>query len=350
MQYNRLGASELVVSDICLGTMTYGHQNDEADAHAQIERALERGVNFIDTAEMYPVPPRAESAGRTEQYIGSWLAANPERRKDIVLATKIAGRSNGLDWLRGGGEKPKVDRSNIRRAIEGSLQRLQTDYIDLYQIHWPDRNAPKFGGTRFNPDGEFDPVPIREQLEALKELVDEGKIRYVGLSNESAYGVDRFVRLAEELDLPRVVSIQNAYSLVNRVFEHGLDESCFHHNVGLLPYSSLAFGHLTGKYLDGAQPEGARLTVFPEFGGRYASPYLEPAVREYVRIAREAGLDPAQMALAFARQQFFTSSVIIGATTREQLDSDLDSGDLTLTPDVLEAIDEVHARYPNPAP
>ena len=350
MRYNRLGESDLKVSEICLGTMTFGDQNTEAEAHAQIDRALERGINFIDTAELYPVPPKAETHTRTETYIGNWLAANPGKRDDIVLATKVTGRSQMLPWMRGDqGELPVVDRSNIWRAIENSLKRLQTDYVDLYQIHWPDRNVPKFGEPRFNPEREYDATPIREQLEVLKELVDAGKVRYVGLSNETPWGVHEFARLADEHGLPRVISVQNAYNLINRAFENGLDEVAYRENVPLLAYSPLAFGHLTGKYLDGGQPEGARLTVYPNFGNRYAKPGVVEACREYVNLAREAGLDPAQMALAFIRQKFFTASTIIGATTMEQLESDIDSAEVQLSNDLLAAIDDIHRRFTNPA-
>jgi len=349
MRYNPLGNSGLEVSEICLGTMTYGDQNSREDAHAQIDRALERGVNFIDTAELYPVPPKAETHSRTESYIGDWIAKNPAKRREIILASKVAGRSQMLTWMRGEGELPEVDRSNIQRAVEGSLKRLQTDYLDLYQIHWPDRNVPKFGEARLEPEREWEAHPVREQLEALKELVDAGKVRYVGLSNETPWGVMQFVRMAEEHGLPRVVSVQNAYNLINRAFENGLDEIAYRERVGLLAYSPLAFGHLTGKYLDGAQPEGARLTVYPQFGNRYAKPGVEPASREYVNLAREAGLDPAQMALAFIRQQFFTTSVIIGATTMEQLDANLGSADVTLGEDLLQAIEDIYRRYTNPA-
>ncbi|MFP4616408.1 MAG: NADP(H)-dependent aldo-keto reductase [Thiohalorhabdus sp.] len=349
MRYNPLGNSGLQVSEICLGTMTFGDQNSREDAHAQIDRALERGINFIDTAELYPVPPKAETHSRTESYIGDWIARNPGKRGDLVLATKVVGRSQMLPWIRGGDELPVVDRSNIERAIEGSLKRLQTDYVDLYQIHWPDRNVPKFGEARFDPQREWEAHPVREQLEVLKELVDAGKVRYIGLSNETPWGVMQFTRMAEEHGLPRVVSVQNAYNLINRAFENGLDEVSYRENVGLLAYSVLAFGHLTGKYLDGAQPEGARLTLYPDFGNRYAKPGVEPACREYVNLAREAGLDPAQMALAFVRQQFFTTSTIIGATTMEQLDADIDSLEVTLGDDLLAAIDDIHRRYTNPA-
>ncbi|SFD88200.1 aryl-alcohol dehydrogenase (NADP+) [Thiohalospira halophila DSM 15071] len=350
MRYNRLGTSDLEVSEIGLGTMTFGDQNSEAEAHEQLDYALERGINLVDTAELYPVPPKAETHTRTEQYIGNWLAAEPARRDRIILATKVTGRSRVLPWMRGDqGELPRVDRSNIERAIEGSLRRLRTDHVDLYQIHWPERNVPKFGEPRFDPHREWEATPIREQLEVLKGLVDAGKVRYIGLSNETPWGVAEFTRLADEHGLPRVVSIQNAYNLINRSFEHGLDEVAWRQGVPLLAYSPLAFGHLTGKYLDGGAPAGARLTVYPEFGNRYAKPGVPEACREYVELAREAGLDPAQMALAFVRQQFFTASTLVGATSMEQLKADIDSVDITLSDDLLTRIDAIHRRWTNPA-
>ncbi len=349
MRYNQLGESNLRVSEIGLGTMTYGDQNTEAEAHEQIERALDAGVNLIDTAELYPVPPKAETHSRTESYIGSWLGKHPGRRGALILATKVTGRSKLLPWIRGEDEFPKVDHSNIERAIEGSLRRLQTDYIDLYQIHWPDRNVPKFGEPRFDPKREWESVPIHEQLESLKGLVQAGKVRYIGLSNETPWGVREFVHLAEEHALPRAISVQNAYNLINRAFEYGLDEVAYRDNVPLLAYSPLAFGHLTGKYLDGNAPPGARLTRYPDFGNRYAKAGVEAACREYVDLAREAGLDPAQMALAFIRQQPFTASTLIGATHVEQLDANLNSQNITLDNGLLEAIDTIHRRYTNPA-
>ncbi|MBS4096960.1 MAG: NADP(H)-dependent aldo-keto reductase [Sulfuricella sp.] len=344
MEYRQLGSSDLKVSALSLGTMTFGEQNSEAEAHRQLDYAVSRGVNFIDTAEMYPVPPRGETAGRTESYVGSWL--KHRQRDKLVLASKIAGPGRGFKWIRGG---PRIDRMHITAAIDASLKRLNTDYLDLYQIHWPDRYVPMFGGVSYDIAEERETVPIEEQLEVLASLVRAGKVRYLGLSNETPWGVMRFVAAAEKLGLPKVVSIQNAYHLMNRTFESGLAEVCRHSGVGLLAYSPLAFGCLSGKYVDDPQAVG-RITLFPGFGQRYAKPNVPTASADYVRIARQAGLDPAQMALAFACSRWFTASVIVGATSSAQLQSNLDSAALTLDADVIAQIEAVHGRYPNPAP
>ena len=344
MEYRRLGASDLHVSALSLGTMTFGEQNSEAEAHAQLDLSVAHGVNFIDTAEMYPVAPRAETVHRTESYIGSWLKHQP--RDQFVLATKIAGPARGFGWIRGG---PRVNREHIHAAIDASLQRLQTDYVDLYQIHWPDRYVPMFGSTSYDASQDRDATPIAEQLQALGELVKAGKVRHIGLSNETPWGVMEFVRCAEQLGLPRIVSIQNAYHLMNRTFEAGLAEVCHHSQVGLLAYSPLAFGWLSGKYLADPQAHG-RITLFPGFGQRYNKINVPAASAEYVRIAQQSGLSPAQMALAFARTRWFTSSVILGATSVQQLQENLDSAEIMLSAEVLEKIEAVHRVYPNPAP
>jgi len=344
MQYLRLGSSDLNVSEICLGTMTFGEQNTEAEAHAQLDMATDYGVNFIDTAEMYPVAPRAETQGLTERYVGSWLK-NRQRDK-LIVASKITGPSRGFEWIRQG---PRINRAHIQAAIEGSLARLQTDYLDLYQMHWPDRYVPMFGQTSYDPSHERDTTPIAEQLQALAELVDAGKVRYIGLSNETPWGVSEFNRCAKELGLPHIVSVQNAYHLMNRTFEAGLAEVCRHEHVGLLAYSALAFGHLSGKYIDNPQAKG-RVTQFPQFTRRYSKTNVPEATRAYVDIAKNAGLTPAQMALAFVRSRWFTTSTIIGATTPEQLKENLESSAVVLTDEVLEKIEAVHQKYPNPAP
>jgi aryl-alcohol dehydrogenase-like predicted oxidoreductase len=344
MEYRILGGSDLNVSALALGTMTFGEQNSEADAHAQLDLAVSHGVNFIDTAEMYPVPPRAETVHRTESYIGTWL--KQQQRDRFIVATKITGPSRGFTWIRG---TPRINREHITAAINGSLRRLQTDYVDLYQLHWPDRYVPMFGATNYDVTQERDSTPIAEQLQVLAELVKAGKIRHIGLSNETPWGVSEFVRCAEHLGFPKIVSIQNTYHLLNRTFESGLAETCHHANVGLLGYSPLAFGWLTGKYL--AEPDAkGRITLFPGFGQRYNKPNVPPATKEYVRIAQEAGLTPATMALAFARTRWFTGSVIIGATTLEQLRENLASTEVTLSAEVLEKIEAAHKLYPNPAP
>ncbi len=344
MELRQLGGSDLRVSALSLGTMTFGEQNSEADAHAQLDLAVSRGVNFIDTAEMYPVAPRAETQGSTESYIGSWL--KHQRRDNLVVATKIAGPSRGFSWIR---NTPRINREHLNAAIDGSLKRLQTDYVDLYQIHWPDRYVPMFGATSYDATQERDTVPITEQLQALADLVKAGKVRHIGLSNETPWGVAEFVKCAEQLGLPKIITVQNAYHLMNRSFESGLAEVCRHANVGLLAYSPLAFGHLSGKYLTDPNTKG-RITLFPGFGQRYNKPNVPHAVKEYVRIAREAGLSPATMALAFARTRWFTSSVILGATSLQQLKENLDSAEVMLSAEVLDQIEAVHKRYPNPAP
>lgn len=344
MEYRQLGNSDLRVSALALGTMTFGEQNTEAEAHAQLDLAVSRGVNFIDTAEMYPVAPRAETVHRTESYIGTWLKHQP--RDKLIVATKITGPARGFTWIRNG---PRINREHITAAIEGSLRRLQTDYVNLYQIHWPDRYVPMFGATSYDAAQERDSVPIAEQLQVLAELVQAGKVRHIGVSNETPWGVAEFVRCAAELGLPKIATVQNAYHLMNRTFENGLAEVCCHANVGLLGYSPLAFGWLTGKYIADPQAHG-RITLFPGFGQRYAKPNVPAATKEYMRIALEAGLSPATMALAFARTRGFTSSVILGATNVQQLQENLDSAEVMLSAEVLEQIEAVHKVYPNPAP
>jgi len=344
MKLNQLANSDLKVSEICLGTMTFGEQNTEVEAHSQLDMAASYGVNFIDTAEMYPVAPRAQTQGLTESYVGSWLAR--QQRDKFIVASKVTGPSRGFDWIRGG---PRLNVQQIQKAIEDSLQRLQTDYIDLYQIHWPDRYVPMFGQTGYNIEQEHESESIQQQLEALSELVKAGKIRAIGLSNETPWGVGEFQRCAKQFDLPCIVSIQNAYHLMNRTFEAGLAEVCRYENVGLLAYSPLAFGHLSGKYVVDPKASG-RVTLYPAFTQRYAKTNVLEATKAYVGIAHEAGLTPTQMALAFVRSRWFTSSVIIGATNVQQLQENIESANVKLTVGVLEEIEAVHQRYPNPAP
>ncbi|MCL7939481.1 NADP(H)-dependent aldo-keto reductase [Halomonas sp. ATCH28] len=343
MQTRPLGDTGIEVSRLCLGTMTFGEQNSEAEAHEQLDRAVAFGIDFIDTAEMYPVPPVAETQGRTESYIGSWLKRRGSR-DDVIIATKASGP--GLEHVRGG---PRLTREHLHQAIDDSLARLQTDYVDLYQLHWPDRKANFFGRLGYEHDDEEDSTPLEETLSALKELVDAGKVRAIGLSNDTPWGVMRALHLADTLGLPRVASIQNPYSLLNRTFEVGLAEIAHRERVGLLAYSPLAFGMLSGKYLDGARPAGARLTLFERFQ-RYTNPLAEEATAAYVQIARDHDLDPARMALAYVNSRPFLTSNIIGATTMEQLESNLLSESLRLDDEVLEAIEAVHQRIPNPAP
>jgi aryl-alcohol dehydrogenase-like predicted oxidoreductase len=343
MKMNRLGNSDLVVSRICLGTMTWGQQNNEKDAHDQLAYAVANGVNFIDTAEMYAVPPTAESYTKTETYIGNWL--KQQKRDSLIVASKIAGPRPDLTYVRGGS---KVNKAQIDEAIAGSLKRLQTDYLDLYQIHWPERNTPIFGAYQYDPKREREATPIREQLEALAVHVKAGKIRYVGLSNETPWGVCQFTRMAEQHNLPRIVSIQNAYNLMNRTYEYGLAEACYRENVGLLAYSPLAFGHLSGKYLT---PEGrGRCNMYAGFGQRYEKTNAKPASQAYVELAKKYGLSGATMALAFVNQRWFTASNIIGATTPDQLKENIQSEYVTLSDECLKEIEAIHLRYTNPAP
>ena len=347
MNYRTLPDTELRISDIGLGTMTFGEQTDEACAHAQLDYALDHGINLIDAAEMYPVPGRQETQGRTETFIGRWLKGKP--RDQIVLATKVAGPSRGFSWLRGG--PTGLDAANIHQAIDASLKRLQTDYIDLYQIHWPARPVPMFGETRFSAEasGKAQPTPVEEQLRALADLIAAGKVRYIGLSNETPWGVMHFLQVAREHGLPRIATIQNAYNLINRVFEQGLDEICYREGLGLLAYSPLAFGLLTGKYLESPEPQ-ARLVRFPEFGPRYRKPFVEPAVKAYADLAAAHNIPLNALALAFVRDRFFTASTLIGARTLEQLQDNLQAASVLLDGAMHEAIDEIHRRFPNPAP
>lgn len=346
MQYHRIPHSTLEISTLGLGTMTFGEQNSEADAHAQLDYAVQRGINLIDTAEMYPVPPRPETQGRTEQYIGSWLKARGNREK-LIIASKVAGPSRGND----ASIRPNqaLDRKNIREALDASLKRLNTDYIDLYQLHWPQRQTNYFGKLNYQYNDNSVPVTLLESLEALNEQVRAGKIRYIGVSNETPWGVMRYLQLAEKHELPRIVTIQNPYSLLNRSFEVGLAEISQHEGVELLAYSSLAFGVLSGKYLNGAQPAKARNTLFSRFT-RYSGEQAQQATAEYVALARKHNLDPSQMALAFVRQQPFVCSTLLGATTLEQLKMNIDSFDLTLNEEQLEQLEAIHRRYTFPAP
>jgi aryl-alcohol dehydrogenase-like predicted oxidoreductase len=346
MQYRKLGRSDIDVSLICLGTMTFGEQNSEDDAHRQIDYALDQGVNFIDAAEMYPVPPKADTQGRTEEYIGSWLAASG-KRDSVVLASKVAGRSQ-MDYLRDGFET-RLTPAQIRSALEASLQRLHTDYLDLYQLHWPDRATNTFGRRGYVHTADDDAVPVEDTLGELGRLVDEGKIRSVGLSNETPWGLMRYVRAAQAENLPRVVSIQNPYSLLNRTFEVGLAECAEREDVRLLAYSPLAFGVLSGKYLNGAQPEGARLTRWQRFA-RYTNERGTQAAADYVALANKHGIDPAQMALAYVNSRSFVTSNIIGATTMAQLETNIASADVELSDELIKSIEAIHADNPNPCP
>jgi aryl-alcohol dehydrogenase-like predicted oxidoreductase len=351
MQNTRLGHSDLSVTRICLGTMTFGEQVDEAGSHAILDRAIERGVNFIDTAEMYPVPPRGETFTTTEAIIGRWFARRPGLRSKLVLATKVAGPSRAMPWIRGGAAD--LTPADIAQACDDSLRRLQTDVIDLYQIHWPNRNAPAFGTLYFDPAKDAPQTSIHDQLEALASLVKAGKVRAIGLSNETPWGLCEFVRVAERHGLPRVATVQNGYSLIERSADNGLDEALYRSGVGLLAYSPLGFGLLTGKYdergLDDPANRG-RMALFTRFKQqRWARPESLAATKRYSALAREHGLTPTRMALAWCYNNWRVASTIIGVTSVAQLDECLDAWGTTLSPELLAAIDRIRWEVRDPA-
>ena len=347
-----LGNSPLQVTPICLGTMTFGEQVNTPLAHRILDLSLERGVNFLDTAEMYAVPPKADTYGATETIIGQWFASRPGARSQVVLATKVAGPSRGMPWIRG--EQSGLTRAEIISACEGSLRRLQTDVIDLYQIHWPARNVPMFGQMYYDPTKNKPCASMLEQLEALAELVQQGKVRAVGLSNESPYGVHEFVRLAEQHGLPRVATVQNPYCLINRSLENGLDETLHHLGVSLLAYSPLGFGLLTGKYdatgIHSPQAPKGRLAIYDTMKQqRWGRDDALAAAKRYNALAREHGLTPTQLALAFCYTKWQVASTIIGVTTVAQLDECLDAWGTTLSPELLQAIDDIRWQMRDPA-
>ena len=348
----QLGTSELQVTPICLGTMTFGQQVGEADAHAILDRSLAAGINFIDTAEMYAVPATAETCGSTETFIGHWFEKNPGVRNKLVLATKVAGPSRGMPWIREGSGMTAQD---ILRSCEGSLRRLKTDVIDLYQIHWPERHVPVFGMTYFDPAKDKSLTSIHEQLEALAQLVQAGKVRYIGLSNETPYGVHEFVRLAEQHGLPRAMTVQNPYCLVNRTYDNGLDETCYRLKVSMLAYSPLGFGLLTGKYdqFDPGsplQPDGGRIARYDSMRKqRWGRPEALAAARRYNQLARDNGMTPTQMALAFCYHRWSVTSTIIGVTSLAQLDEDLAAWSTRLSPELLKTIDAIRWELRDPA-
>lgn len=346
MDYRKLGRTGLKVSELCLGTMTWGEQNTEGEGHEQMDYALDQGINFFDTAELYAIPPKPETQGRTEEIIGTWFQSRKNRDK-VILATKVIGRSQ-MTHFREDGAPGELSRAQIFEAVDKSLQRLQTDYIDLYQLHWPDRPIRIFTGLGYQPfEGDFH--PIEETLEILNELVTSGKVRHIGVSNETAWGTMKFISVAEQKNLPRIVSIQNAYNLLNRSYEVGLSEVTHREQVGLLAYSPLAQGYLTGKYEGGVLPEGSRKQLFQRLG-RYETVNAAEAITSYLNIAKKYGLDPSQMAIEFVTSRFFVTSNIIGATTMEQLKTNIASIDLDLSEEVLKEIEDVHLRYSNPCP
>ena len=346
MEYRLLGHTDIEVSVICLGTMTWGQQNTQEDAFAQMDYAIEQGVNFFDTAELYSIPPNADTYGSTETIIGNWLKKTG-KRDEIILASKIAGPGEGwIPHIRGG--KTKYNADYIETAVNASLKRLQTDHIDLYQLHWPERQTNFFGKLGYTANAETF-TDFAETLQALEKQVQAGKIRHIGLSNETAWGVMQFLNASEQLKLPRVVSVQNPYSLLNRSYEIGLAEVSWHEQCGLLAYSPLGFGVLSGKYINGQQPAGARLTLWPDYA-RYSSESSVRATEQYVLLAKANGLEPAQMALAYVNSRPFLTSTIIGATSMEQLKMNIASEEVRLSDEVLDGIESIHAEISNPSP
>ena len=337
--------NDLTVSEICLGTMTWGQQNSEAEAHAQLDYAASQGIHFIDVAEMYPVPPRAETTGLTERYVGTWL--KKQRRDEIIVATKATGPGRTLTWIREG--QLHFSQANLHNALAGSLQRLQTDYVDLYQLHWPDRNVPMFGQYHFNPENEHETIPLLETMQALASFIKAGKIRHWGLSNETPWGLMTVLKLADQHGLPRPVSVQNIYNLISRTWENGLAEIGYRENIPLLAYSPLAFGLLTGKYLHNPKTPG-RVNLFAGFAQRYNKPNTKEAVAAYAKLAAQHGLTPTALALAFCYQRWCVGSTIIGATSMEQLRENIAAKDITLSTEILVEIEQNHLRYPSPAP
>ena len=349
MKFRKLGHTDIDVSLICLGSMTWGEQNSKEDAFRQLDYAVEHGINFIDTAEMYAIPPRKETYGLTECYLGDWLSKHSHRHA-LTIATKVLGRADRFSYARPhlhNGET-RLDRQSILQACDASLKRLKTDYIDVYQLHWPDRQVNIFGqlGYQFNPDD--DPIPLLESLQTMEELVQSGKIRYIGLSNESPWGTMECLRLAEKHSLPRVVSVQNPYNLLNRSYEFGMAEISCLEKIGLLAYSPLAMGVLTGKYENGARPKGSRMQLFGDYFTKYISTDVMNIVDQYVAIAREFGLDPAIMAHGFVNQQAFTTSNIIGATSTQQIRTAIDSVNTILSDQLLLSISKIHSKHPHP--
>ena len=347
MKYRKLGTTGLDVSVICLGTMTFGEQNTQQDGFDQMDYAFERGVNFFDTAELYAVMPRKETYGKTEEIIGNWFKEKKNRDK-IILASKIASKSDGLEWIRGGAEKLGFDKANMNAAIDASLKRLKTEYIDLYQLHWPERKIPRFGQLDYKYDPADNWTSIEEVLYNLNELVKAGKILHVGLSNETPWGMMKFLQVSKEKNLPRMMSIQNVYSLVNRVFDIAHSEVSIAENLGLLAYSPLAGGRLSGKYIGGANPKNARYTLWPRRFSRHHTEKGEIAIEKYVNLSKKYGIAPSTFANAFVNNRPFVTSNIIGATSMDQLKENIDSIDIVLSNETFLEIEEIHLANPNP--
>ena len=345
MNYKKLGNTDIDVSTICLGTMTWGEQNTQAEGFEQMDYALSQGVNFWDTAELYAIPPKESTYGKTEEVIGNWFEKT-KKRSEVVLATKVSGP--GLDWIRGGGNQ--YDEKNLNDAVNGSLKRLKTDYRDLYQLHWPERKSNFFGRLGYQHKDENDWNRFEDILNSFDKIIKSGKIRYVGLSNETAWGLSKFLEISKLNNLPRMMSVQNPYSLLNRSYEIGLAEVSIREKSGLLAYSPLAFGYLTGKYLNGKLPKNSRMKMFGNQFVRYKTDNGQLAVVKYNQIANKYGLNFAQMSLKFCELQPFMTSVIIGATTMDQLKTDIESVNINLSEEVINEINEVQKIYPNPCP
>jgi len=348
MKYRKLGTTDIDVSVICLGTMTFGEQNTQEEGFEQLDYAVDRGINFIDTAELYAIMPRKETYGKTEEIIGNWFSKRNSRNK-IILASKIASKDSGLSWIREGGPKLKFDKKNINEAIDASLKRLKTDYIDLYQLHWPERKVPKFGKLDFDYDAnDEDWIKIEEVLYNLDEIIKSGKVRYVGLSNETPWGVMKFIETSKKNKLPRMMSIQNVYSLVNRVFDVANSEVSIREQCGLLAYSPLAGGRLSGKYLNNKNPKNSRYTLWPSRFSRHHTVRGEIAIEKYFNLANKFGIAPSTFANSFVNDRPFVTSNIIGATNMQQLKENIDSIDVTLSAEILKEIEEIHLSDPNP--
>jgi len=348
MKYRKLGTTNIDVSVICLGTMTFGEQNSQIDGFQQMDYALDRGINFFDTAELYPIQPRKETYGRTEKIIGNWLKERKNRDK-VIIASKIASKSTGLEWIREGSQNLGFDKKNLNKAVNDSLIRLQTDYIDLYQLHWPERKVPLFGQLDFEHDPNDNKWNALEKvLEDLKELINAGKIRYVGLSNETPWGTMKFLEIAKQINLPRMMSIQNAYNLVNRVFDIANSEVTMNEQCGLLAYSPIAGGRLSGKYMNNQHPKNARYTIWPSRFSRHHTKRGEIAIEKYVKLAKQYNIPPSTFANAFVNDRPFVTSNIIGATTIDQLKENINSIDITLSKEILEEIENIHLSDPNP--
>ena len=348
MNYKKLGNTDVTISTIAMGTMTWGYQNNQNEAFEQMDYAYDQGINIFDSAELYPVPPSAETQGETSRILGQWVKSRKVRDK-VIIADKVTGRS-GMKWFREGGIETRLNKSQIEFALDRTLKNLQMDYVDLYQLHWPDRPINTFTGLEYEHTETNDIVPIEETLSVLDNLVKKGKIRFVGLSNETAWGTSQFLKVASEKKLSKIVSIQNPYNLLNRSFEVGLSEFAIREKVGLLAYAPLASGILTGKYFDGQMPKGSRMQLFGHRYPRYKTINAEPAAKKYHEVAKKHGLNPCQMAIKFCEIQKFTNAVIIGATNMDQLKTNIDSIALNLSEEVIKDINHVQLIYSNPCP